>query len=348
MPARVKVKKRPANIIFLLALLLVSVVAAASIGSAKISILTAAKIIFHRLFGIFEKDWGSTEELIILSIRTPRIILALLVGGALSCAGAVFQALLKNPLADPYVLGVSSGSAVGACIAIILGLSATFLGTLAIPILAFLGALATIFLVYLISRDGTKINVYTMLLAGVICGTFFSAVIMFLISISGSHKLKGIMFWLMGDLSGGDPSAITLAFIIISIGIVVIYLFSSELNLMTFGEESAASMGVNVERVKIAFFVMASLITATAVSISGLIGFVGLIIPHIARMLFGPDHKTLLPASLILGSAFLVIADTLARTVIAPYELPVGVVTAFCGAPFFVYLLKKRKGFGYI
>jgi iron complex transport system permease protein len=185
-------------------------------------------------------------------------------------------------------------------------------------------------------------------LAGVISGTFFTAVIMSLISISASDKLKGIMFWLMGDLSGADPSTITVAFFVITIGVVVMYVFSSELNLMTFGEESAISMGVNVEQVKIMLFVMASLITATAVSISGLIGFVGLIIPHIVRMLYGPDHKILLPASVLLGSTFLVIADTLSRTLIMPYELPVGVVTAFFGAPFFVYLLKKRKSFGYV
>jgi iron complex transport system permease protein len=343
-----KAKNNVTNILILLIILFISVVVSASIGSAKINFITTAKIIIHHLTGIFKKDWSGTEELIILSIRTPRIMLALLVGAALSCAGTIFQALLKNPLADPYVLGVSSGSAVGACIAIMLGLYTTFLGMLAVPALAFLGALITIFAVYFIARDGMKINVYTMLLAGVICGTFFSAIIMFIISISESDSLKGIMFWLMGYLGGGDPSAIKVALVIIAIGIVIAYLFSSELNLMTFGEESAASMGVNIERVKIILFVTASLITATSVSISGLIGFVGLIVPHIARMIYGPNHKFMLPASVIIGSAFLVIADTLARSIIAPYELPVGVVTAFCGAPFFVYLLKKRKSFRYV
>jgi len=328
-------------------MLLISVVVSASVGSVSISILTTFKIILHKIFGLFEKDWSTSDEFIIIGIRAPRILLALIVGAALSCAGAVFQALLKNPLADPYVLGVSSGSAVGACIAIMLGASATFYGAFAIPLFAFLGALLTVAIVYIIAMDNMRINVYTLLLAGVICGTFFSAVIMFFISISASPQLRGIMFWLMGDLSRAEPVALTIAYVIITIVCVAIYLFSSELNLMTFGDESAMSMGVNVERVKATLFVMASLITATAVSISGLIGFIGLIIPHIARMLYGSDHKSLLPASVILGSIFLIIADTLARTVIAPYELPVGVVTAFCGAPFFVYLLKK-KGLGTI
>jgi len=336
------------NLTILLVLLFLVVIISASVGSADINIFTASKIILNHIFGFFSKSWSDSDALIILSIRIPRIILALIVGGALSCAGAVFQALLKNPLADPYVLGVSSGSAVGACIAIIFGLSGTLLGLAGIPLFAFIGAMITITLVYMIARDGMKINVYTMLLAGVICGTFFSAVIMFFISISASDKLRGIMFWLMGDLSSGEPSSIAVAMVVISIGIAGMYLFASEINLMTFGEESAVSLGVNVERVKIILFVLASLITATAVSISGLIGFVGLIIPHIARMLYGPDHKVLIPSSVLLGSAFLVLADTIARVIIAPYELPVGVVTAFCGAPFFVYLLKRKKSYGYI
>ncbi len=350
MPKRRKMntRNRTANLAALLLLLIISVIVAASLGSVKINFITTTKIVIHHLTGAFARSWSPTDELIILSIRIPRILLALIVGGALSCAGAAFQALLKNPLADPYILGVSSGSAVGACIAIILGLSATAFGALALPVFAFIGALTTILIVYFIAKSGTKINVYTMLLAGVICGTFFSAIIMFLISVSSSDRLKGIMFWLMGDLSGADPLALKVAFVIITAGIAFTYLFAKELNIMTFGEEAAITMGVNVERVKSALFVTASLITATAVSISGLIGFVGLIIPHIARMLYGPDHKFLLIASVILGSTFLIIADTIARSVIAPYELPVGVVTALCGAPFFVYLLKKRKAFGYI
>ena len=332
----------------MLVILFVTLIFSASSGSADIGFSKAVKIILHSLTGIFQVNWSVTEELIITKIRLPRILLALFVGGGLSCAGAVFQGLLKNPLAGPYVLGVSSGSAVGACVAIVLRLSATFLGTLAVPAFAFAGALFTIFTVYFISRENMKINVYTMLLAGVICGTFFSAVIMFILSVSSSDKLKGIMFWLMGDLSGADLSLAKAAFTIITAGAAAAYLYANELNIISFGEESALLMGVNVERVKVTLFITASLITAVCVSISGLVGFVGLIIPHITRMLYGPDNRFLLPASALLGAAFLLAADTLARTVMAPYELPVGVITAFFGAPFFIYLLKKRKRIGYI
>jgi iron complex transport system permease protein len=280
------------------------------------------------------------EKTILFSIRLPRIIFAGFVGAALASAGVIFQGLLRNPLADPYILGISGGSAVGAIIAIMTGLSALPFGA---PALSFLGALLTISLVYGIARTNKEVKSNTLLLAGVIVNAFFSAIIMFLVSMSSLSQMHNIVFWLMGDMSlvaGEDLPAIGLFLVV---GTIVMYVYTRQLNLIVSGEETALQLGVEVEKTKKILFLAASLVTGAAVSISGIIGFVGLIIPHLMRMLLGSDHRMLLPASFLFGASFLILADTIARTVMAPAELPVGVITALCGAPFFIYLLRRRQ-----
>jgi iron complex transport system permease protein len=279
------------------------------------------------------------ERTVIYSIRLPRVLFAGIVGAALSLAGCVFQALLRNPLADPYVLGISGGAAVGAIVGIMIGAGAIFFGTAG---LAFLGALATIFLVFSIAGKAKTLPSNTLLLAGVIVNAFFSACIMFLISTSSNADLHNVMFWLMGDLSLPSRGALLLGGFFLLVGFAAIYADGRSLNLIVTGEETAEQLGVDVEVTKRRLFVVASLVTAVAVSVSGIIGFVGLMIPHIARMLFGPDHRLLLPAATLFGASFLAVADTAARSILAPAELPVGVITALCGAPYFIYLLRRR------
>jgi iron complex transport system permease protein len=309
-----------------------------SLGAADIGLM---KILRGVLGGVGDPPhgWTESDKVIVVHVRLPRIILAGIVGASLSVAGAVFQALFRNPLADPYILGISSGSAVGAILAIILGLG---LGFMSVPSASFCGALLTIMLVLGIggSRYGFRTN--TLLLAGVIVGSFFSAVIMFLVSITQDERVHSIIFWLMGDFSHSAYTDIAIVTPFVIAGFSIIYLHAHPLNLILTGEESALHLGVEVEKVKRLLLIAASLITGVVVSVSGVIGFVGLIVPHMMRMVFGPDHRLLLPASGLFGLSFLVIADTIARTIIAPVELPVGVVTAIFGAPFFVYLLRRR------
>jgi len=325
---------------FLLGLLLASIVlVSVMLGSARIDPLRSLRILLRSLMGMKGPD-GETEETIILAIRFPRILLAGLVGAGLSLSGAVFQALLRNPLADPYILGVSSGAAVGAIVAILTGLSALSLG---IPLASSVGALLTILTVFYFGRQEGKIHPNTLLLAGVITSSFLSAIIMFFLSVSQREELHTILFWLMGDFSLANEEALRVTFPYLIFGFALLYFQSRQLNLILLGEENAVQLGVNVERVKWISYFLASLMTAASVSVCGLIGFVGLIVPHSVRLLFGPDHRLLLPASALLGASFLIASDTIARTLLTPVELPVGVVTAVFGGPFFIYLLRTRK-----
>jgi len=326
--------------IFLGLLLILVILVSITIGSVKVPPFRSIRILLQSILGL--KGAGSdTERTIILSLRLPRAILAGLVGAGLSVSGATFQALLRNPLADPYILGVSSGAAVGAIIAILLGLGTFSFG---LPLASFLGALLTILVVFYFGRQDGKIHPHTLLLAGVITGSFLSALIMFFISVSRREELHTILFWLMGDFSFSNPRAILIIFPYILLGVVLLYLRSRHLNLMLSGEENAIQLGVDVEKLKLISYLSASLITAASVSACGLIGFVGLIIPHSVRLIFGPDHRLLIPLAALLGASFLIASDTLARTLLAPVELPVGVITAAFGGPFFIYLLRTRKG----
>ena len=305
-------------------------------GSAKIPL----SHLFNILFSTASlPDHMENSRVIIFDIRLPRIVMGLAGGGVLAVAGVAFQSLLRNPLADPYILGVSGGAALGGVLAIMLKWS-SFKG--GIQLFAFTGALATILFVYYISRVNGRIPKYKMLLSGVIVNTFLSALIMLILSLGGPDEIGSAIFWLMGDLGRASWKSIIIILPYIISGGLVLYLMSKEMNLLLLGEERAMELGVNIERAKIILFVAASLITGAVVSVCGLIGFVGLIVPHGARLIWGADHRYLLPASMLMGGGFLLFADTIARTIIAPIELPVGVITAIIGGPVFVYLMKRR------
>lgn len=299
------------------------------------------------LGGIVRALAGSTtalsaqDQLIVFSIRLPRIVLAMLVGAALGVAGAAYQALLRNPLADPYVLGVSSGAALGA----ILSLALAERVAIATPLAAFAGAAATIAVVYFLGRHGGQLAPYTLLLAGVITASFLSALIIFLMNFLSGRDLRGAAYWLMGDLSNASPLGLGWVFGLTLLAIGVVYAVAGDLNLLLAGEPEAAQLGVDVRRTKLVVYLAASLATAVAVSVSGAIGYMGLLVPHLVRLLFGSDYRLLIPATALTGAVVLLTADTFARTLIAPSELPVGAVTAVVGAPVFIYLL-RRRGFG--
>lgn len=276
---------------------------------------------------------------IFMHVRLPRIILACIVGAALASSGVVFQVLLRNPLADPYILGISSGAGLGTIIAVISGFSWTLWGRSPIAVFAFIGAIGTIWLVWFIGRLTGKSNVTGLLLAGVVVNAFFSAVIMFLISVTQSSQIYATIFWLMGNLSEEDIFVLWMGAGFIITGIIALFYISPQLNAISFGHDDARSMGIDTSRIQLVAFAIAALTTSIAVCLSGLIGFVGLIVPHGVRLVFGPDHRQLLPLSSITGAIFLVVADTLARTIIAPAQLPVGVITAIVGGPFFLLLL---------
>jgi len=326
-------------------LLLVSVMLGIFIGSVAIDPGSALKMLASKIPGIKENisvTWEGSIEDILLKVRIPRVLLALIVGASLSVSGAVFQSLLRNPLADPYLLGVSSGAALGAAIVILTSLPFFFLGIPVVPFSAFAGALLSMFLVYGLAKTKGKLPMHTLLLSGVIINFSFSAVIMLLITIS-NKGLSEVIVWMMGTLNNTNYELLPYIAPAALILMAVIYMFSNDLNIIAVGEESAVYLGVKTENVKKWLFILNSLLTALAVSVSGLIGFVGLIIPHIARMLVGPDHRILIPFSAICGGIFLVLSDTLCRSVISPSEIPTGVVTAILGGPFFLYLLKRKK-----
>ena len=321
----------------LLAVLFVFVVLSLRMGAYPISVRDIVLTLFNGALGRREQI-SSEFSLVIFGLRLPRIALGILVGAALSTAGAAFQALLRNPLADPYVLGVSSGAALGAIVSLV----AIPLIPGAVQIAAFAGAAATISVVYLLGRRGGQLDSATLLLAGIVTASFLSAVIMFLMTILSSRDLRGMAFWLMGDLSSAPAVDLRWLYLLLIVAVGSIYTTSSDLNLILTGEQEARHLGVNVRRVKLVVYVGASLLTGLAVSVSGAIGYVGLLVPHVMRMLFGTDYRLLIPTSAIGGAIIVVAADLLARTIVAPTELPVGAMTAIAGAPVFIYLMRRR------
>ena len=321
----------------LLGVLFVLVVISLRMGAYPISVWDIVTTLFNGALGRREQI-PSEFSLVVFGLRLPRIALGILVGAALSTAGAGFQALLRNPLADPYVLGVSSGAALGAIVSLIV-LPFT---PGAVQVAAFAGAAATIGAVYFLGRRGGQLDSATLLLAGIITASFLSAVIMFLMTILSSRDLRGMAFWLMGDLSSAPAVDLRWLYLLLIVAVGSIYTTSSDLNLILTGEQEASHLGVNVRRVKFVVYVGASLLTGLAVSVSGAIGYVGLLVPHVMRMLFGTDYRVLIPASAIGGAIIVVAADLRARTVVAPTELPVGAMTAIAGAPVFIYLMRRR------
>jgi len=283
----------------------------------------------------------SLEHRGVLNLRLARILLANVAGAGLSVSGAIFQATLRNPLAEPYILGVASGGGLGAAIAILFGLG--LLGAWTLPAAAFLGALLTMLLVYSLARVRGRIPIYTLLLSGVVVAALFNSMLVFLISVAPVEGLRSVTWWLLGNLSIFDRDLLAVVAIAILVGIGVTALFARDLNVLLLGEEPAAHLGLRVERLKRLFFALGSLMTGAAVAACGLIGFVGLIVPHIGRQIVGPDHRRLLPVAAMGGAMFLVAADTLAQLILAPYELPVGVITAVLGGPFFIVLLRRQR-----
>ena len=277
----------------------------------------------------------------ILRLRLARTALSAVAGAGLSVAGVTFQAILRNPLAEPYVLGVSSGAGLGAAMALVLGLNAA--GAWMVPGMAFAGALGTIVLVYLLAPRSVGISSsHTLILAGVVVSTVLGSVLMFIVSIAPSERMHGVVWWLLGSLQVLDWRLLRIVSAVVGSGLAFSILCSRDLNLMSLGEEPAAHLGLNIERTRNLFLLVASLMTGAIVAACGLIGFVGLIVPHSVRLVIGPDHRRLVIASAIAGAAFLVLTDSVARTILAPREVPVGVVTALVGGPFFLVLLRKR------
>lgn len=312
--------------------LLLVVVVSLLVGTAEVSFSKFVALAFGSL------DANDPARLIILRIRLPRIILAGLSGFSLALGGVIFQALLRNPLADPFILGISSSSAFGAIVGILLGFTFSF----GVPLMSFAGALLAVYLVLALGTKKMGMESSTILLTGVILNAFFTAVIMFFISVASDSRLHTMLFWLYGDLSQSRYASLLVLTPVLLVAFFILFSFAKELNLITTGEEIALQLGVDVERAKKMCLVLVSLVIGLVVSFSGLIGFVGLIVPHMARMAFGSDHRLLVPVASLGGAAFLIAADTLARLLISPSELPVGVITAFLGAPFFLYLLKAR------
>ncbi|MBW1867649.1 MAG: iron ABC transporter permease [Deltaproteobacteria bacterium] len=288
------------------------------------------------------KSFGNPDSLfytIIWKIRFPRVLIAAMVGAALSIGGLVFQALLRNPLAEPYILGISGGSAIGAIIGILLNFS-RFPG---VSLFAFSGGMATLILVLVISSGKTLLNKESLLLSGVMVNAFCSAVIMFLISLTQDARIHNIMFWLMGDLgAGGKNEAMILCSMLLPC-FLIIFWFSNSMNLLLMGKEMAHSMGVNVKLVTISLLVITSFMVSATVCYCGLVAFVGLVIPHLFRLFFGSDHRVLVPACIFGGGAYLVLCDLLARTLPRQGEMPAGVITAIIGAPVFIILLKRSR-----
>ena len=293
------------------------------------------------LWHFFTGEADATTRSILLQLRLPRAVLAALVGGALGLCGCTFQGLLRNPLAEPYVLGVSGGAAVGAVAVVVTGIGLRLPWML--PLGAFAGALAAMALVLAVARRASPggMDTRVLILSGVIIGAFFNAVILLLLSLADVESFRSAIFWMMGNLSGADWGSTGLLALLLIPGALAVFSLSRAFNLLSRGEEVAFYLGASVQRVKLTAYLAASLMVAAAVAAGGVIGFVGLIVPHAVRLAWGNDHRLLLPASFLAGTAFLLLADTVARLVVAPAELPTGVVTAVAGVPFFVALLLR-------
>jgi len=313
-------------------------------GATSVGTGTVATAIARMLRG---DEAGSaaleTSEIIMVQIRFPRVLMGFLVGASLAAVGVTLQALLRNPLADPYVLGVSSGAALGVSVAILFGVGSTFMLLPILPIFGFVGGLLALLLIYRLAQSKGRLPIHSLLLAGVILNAILTAFIMFITSIMEPNRSAGLMAWLMGSLTAPGYPALGVFLLYVVLVLVVLMQKAQSLNVLTLGEETARSLGVEIDGVKKQLFFLTALLTGAIVSVSGMIGFVGMVVPHAVRLLIGSDHRLLLPASALVGGMFLTVADTIARTIMAPAEIPVGIVTALAGGPFFLYLLLWRK-----
>lgn len=337
-PAHLTAQRFVAVNLTLLALLLATIAVAVCVGSVHIDL--------GRAF-----DWGLADNIdraILFDTRLPRVLLAAIVGGALAVAGVALQGLLRNPLAEPHLIGVSGGAALGAVIAVILAGRSVFAEAGLLPLAAAGGALSSVAIIYRLALVHGRLQPYVLLLAGVVYNAFAGALILCINAIADFYQAQGILFWLMGNLATHSYRLVATIGAYCGLGTLWLLWQTRHLNVLSLGEEAALQLGVDVHRVRRASFVGASLLVGAVVSVSGMIGFVGLIVPHVMRLLLGADHRLLLPASMLAGAIFLIAADTVARTALGSVEVPVGVVTALCGGPFFVYLLKREgtKTFG--
>jgi len=325
-------KKLRGWLIWLFALtgfLLISAFFSLSVGADKICLAKIVSLIFGR-----EKGVGST---ILFYVRLPRILLAIFIGGALAVSGVIFQGMFRNPLVGPYTLGVSGGAALGVTLSIILGLS------FATPLAGMLGAILAILIVYFLASRKGLLKISTLLLIGVMISFLSSSLITLIMALADVTRLHGILFWSMGSLEESNLGLIRLVIALSTLGVIFSFFFAHNLNAFSLGEEEALHLGIDVERTKKILFVLASLLTGSVVSVSGMIGFVGLVVPHFMRMFVGSDHRILLPAAFLGGGIFLLLCDTLARIVISPMELPVGVITGILGGGVFIYFLCKKQ-----
>lgn len=336
-------KSNSVNYLLALAFLVSASLFAISIGTVSVPILDIIKVIGREVFRLPVGDVDSMYSSIVYDIRLPRVILAGLVGASLAIAGAAFQGLLRNPLAEPYILGVSSGASVGAVSTLFFGLSLPFVGIYTLPFLSIVTALATILIVlYFARKIDQTMRVETIILTGIIFSSFLGAFISLIIALTGD-ELQQIIGWLLGSVSMRGWSYVRIILPFFILGSLLLLMNVKELNAMSLGEERAKHLGVNVERRKLVILLAGSILTGAAVAVSGTIGFVGLVIPHLTRKLWGPDHTHLLPLSMIVGAGFLILTDLLSRTIISPQVLPVGVITALVGAPVFAIILIRQR-----
>ena len=340
-----KIKRKKLAIVLAVILCVIIIYICTVIGAASISFEDANRILLHELFHMNVDMEGISQGSIsiIWNVRLPRVILGFLAGASLAVCGAGFQGIFKNPMADPFVLGVSSGAALGASVGIVLHFTGGFLGLNGTTLVAFMGAFLSIALVYSISRVGKRVPVATLLLSGIAVNQTLTAVIS-LVMIFNKQSMDQIMFWTMGSLNGKGWNQILTVLPYVAAGLLLLFTSCRELDIMLTGEDTAVQLGVNVEFLKKKVLFASSIITAAIISVTGIIGFVGLVVPHVVRILTGPKHRRLMPLSLVMGGTFLIICDTVSRSV-ATQEIPVGIITAVCGGPFFLYLLRKaRKG----
>lgn len=333
--ARVTLRQTVITCVVLAAFLLLAIVVCATLGSERLPIAGSLTAVLTG--GLKSAGLTATQASILFDIRLPRILLAATVGASLAAAGASYQALLRNALAEPYLLGISNGAAMGTMIAIV------FLGATewTRPIVAFVGALLATLLVYRLARGRAGATPERLILAGVIVTTFQSSVIVFITTLMDATRIRSFTFWLLGDLSQATSGTIWIAAVSTVAGVTALTLRARSLNLLMLGERDAFDLGVEVERVRLHIFLAASLLVGVSVALSGSVGYVGLVVPHLVRMSTTADNRLTVPAAALAGAAFVVIADTVARTIIAPRELPVGAITAMIGAPLFIYLLKR-------
>ena len=335
-------------LLLLIAALIVCIVFCLNIGFAPIKFTDILTILAKQIpfvsGSINSSAISNTSSTIILQIRLPRIIAGALVGAGLAAAGVMYQGVFRNPMADSYLLGASAGASLGYTLAVIYSgsLALTFFGLGLFQAIAFVGAVLTVFLVYFMARDGHKVPVTTLLLSGIVVNIFILA-LQTVFELRSGKALIGIVAWIAGGFTNITWIDIYAVFPFVFAGIFIAYFFTKDLNMLAMGDDTAQHLGVNTERVRQVLLLVSSLITAAAVSISGVIGFVGLIIPHMTRLVIGPDHRILLPTSAIVGAIFLILCDSLARVATGASELPVGVITALAGTPVFIYLLRKRK-----